>query len=106
MSQAELDALRARLGLDQPLPVQYLAWLGAGRCGATSAIRSSAAASRSAGWSSSRIGPTLLLMGTGIAIAIVVGIAAGIVGAVRRNALPDLVALGRWPSSASPARPS
>ena len=37
-----------------------------------------------------RIGPTLLLMGTGLAIAIVVGIAAGIFSAVRRNSLTDV----------------
>ena len=43
----------------------------------------------------SRIGPTLLLMGTGLAIAIVVGIAAGIVGAVRRNSLDRSRPLGR-----------
>ncbi len=29
MSSAELAAMRARLGLDQPLPVQYLAWMRA-----------------------------------------------------------------------------
>ena len=33
MSQAEMAALRARLGLDQPLPVQYLAWLRAAATG-------------------------------------------------------------------------
>ncbi len=27
-SQQDISALRARLGLDQPLPVQYLTWLG------------------------------------------------------------------------------
>src|SRR5690606_39338162 len=27
-SQQDIDTLRARLGLDQPLPVQYATWLG------------------------------------------------------------------------------
>jgi len=89
MSASDLDALRVRLGLDLPLPVQYLAWLRA-------------ALSGDFGYSFqrgepvlplilSRIGPTLLLMGTGIAIAIVVGITGGIVGAVYRNRPVDVV---------------
>jgi peptide/nickel transport system permease protein len=89
MSASDLDALRVRLGLDLPLPVQYLAWLRA-------------ALSGDFGYSFqrgepvlplilSRIGPTLLLMGTGIAIAIVVGITGGIVGAVYRNRPIDVV---------------
>jgi len=89
ISQAEMDALRARLGLDQPLPVQYLAWLG-------QAVQGNLGHSLQrfnepvAGLIAARIGPTLLLMGAGILLAIVIGIVAGIVGAVRRNTLPDL----------------
>ncbi|HVK91589.1 MAG TPA: ABC transporter permease [Mycoplana sp.] len=88
MSKEAMDALRARLGLDQPLPVQYLAWL-------SQAVQGNLGHSLQrfnetvAGLITSRIGPTLLLMGAGLAIAIVVGIAAGIVSAVRRNSLPD-----------------
>jgi len=89
MSQVEMDALRARLGLDQPLPIQYLAWLWA-------------AASGDLGFSIQRngmkvlplvlerIGPTILLMAAGLAIAIVVGIMAGIITAVRRNSATDM----------------
>jgi peptide/nickel transport system permease protein len=89
MAQAEMDALRTRLGLDQPLPVQYLAWL-------------QAAASGDLGYSIQRngvrvlplvlerIGPTVLLMAAGLAIAIVTGIAAGILSAVRRNSPTDI----------------
>ena len=89
MSQEEMAALRARLGLDQPLPVQYLAWL-------SQAVRGNLGYSIQrfdqtvAGLIVDRIGPTLLLMGAGLLIAIVVGIAAGVLGAVRRNTLPDL----------------
>jgi peptide/nickel transport system permease protein len=89
MSEADLANLRVRLGLDQPLPVQYLAWLRA-------------ALSGDFGYSIqrggipvlplvlSRIGPTVLLMFTGLAIAIVVGISTGILGAVRRNGSADV----------------
>jgi len=88
MTKEAMDALRARLGLDQPLPVQYLAWL-------SQAVQGNLGHSLQrfnetvAGLIISRIGPTLLLMGAGLAIAIVIGIAAGILSAVRRNSLPD-----------------
>lgn len=88
MSKAAMDALRARLGLDQPLPVQYLAWL-------SQAVQGNLGHSLQrfnetvAGLIASRIGPTLLLMGAGLFIAIIIGIATGIVSAVRRNTLPD-----------------
>ena len=89
MSTSDLETLRDRLGLDQPLPLQYLGWLRA-------------AASGDFGYSiqrsgvlvlplvMERIGPTALLMGAGLVIAIVVGIATGIYSAVRRNAWPDI----------------
>ena len=74
MSKEAMDALRARLGLDRPLPVQYLAWL-------SQAVQGNLGHSLQrfnetvAGLIAARIGPTLLLMGAGLAIAIVVGIA-------------------------------
>jgi peptide/nickel transport system permease protein len=89
MSQVEMDAVRARLGLDQPVPLQYLAWLRA-------------AASGDLGFSIQRngvevlplvierIGPTVLLMAAGLGIAIAVGITAGIFTAVRRNSPADI----------------
>lgn len=89
MSPADLVELRARLGLDRPLPVQYLAWLKQALTG-------------NLGYSIkrfdqpvlelvlSRIGPTLLLMGSAILIAIVAGVTIGVVSAVRRNSLLDV----------------
>ncbi|GLQ53126.1 ABC transporter permease [Devosia nitrariae] len=86
---ADLAALRERLGLDQPLPVQYFAWLAA-------------ALSGDFGYSIqrggvpvlplvlSRVGPTVLLMFTAIAISIVVGVSAGIISAVRKNKASDV----------------
>ena len=89
VSQAEMAAVRARLGLDQPLPVQYLAWLGAAVTGDLGfSIQRSGV--RVLQLVLERIGPTLLLMGAGLALSIVVGIATGIIGAVRRNSATDV----------------
>ncbi len=88
MTKEAMDALRAQLSLDQPLPVQYLGWLW-------QAVQGNLGHSLQrfnetvAGLIAARLGPTLLLMGTGLAFAIVIGIAAGIVSAVRRNSLAD-----------------
>ena len=89
MSQAEMAALRARLGFDQPLPVQYLAWL---RAAATGDLGFSIQRNgvRVLPLVLERIGPTILLMAAGLAIAIVLGIAAGILSAVRRNSPTDI----------------
>ncbi|SBW15568.1 peptide ABC transporter permease [Brucella sp. 10RB9215] len=88
ITQAEMDALRAQLGLDRPLPVQYLAWLGQAVQGnlGHSLQRFNETVS---GLIASRIGPTLLLMAAGLAIAIVIGVTTGIISAVRRNSFPD-----------------
>ncbi|ABX63593.1 hypothetical protein C064_02174 [Brucella suis 63/252] len=88
MTQAEMDALRAQLGLDRPLPVQYLAWLGQAVQGnlGHSLQRFNETVS---GLIASRIGPTLLLMAAGLAIAIVIGVTTGIISAVRRNSFLD-----------------
>jgi peptide/nickel transport system permease protein len=89
MSQAEMAAIRARLGLDQPLPVQYLAWLGAAATGDLGySIQRSGV--RVLELVIERIGPTLLLMATGLVLSIVFGIATGIIGAVRRNSTADV----------------
>ncbi|EEZ34430.1 permease component of ABC transporter [Brucella sp. NF 2653] len=88
MTHAEMDALRAQLGLDRPLPVQYLAWLGQAVQGnlGHSLQRFNETVS---GLIASRIGPMLLLMAAGLAIAIVIGVTTGIISAVRRNSFPD-----------------
>ena len=89
MSASDLSALRVRLGLDQPLPIQYFAWLGA-------AVAGDFGYSIQRGGEPvlplvlGRIGPTILLMFSGLFIATVAGIAAGIVSAVRRNQPTDV----------------
>ncbi|MBM7047379.1 ABC transporter permease [Rhizobium lusitanum] len=89
LSPAAMADLRSRLGLDQPLPLQYIGWLQQALHG-------------NFGYSIkrldqpvltlvlSRIGPTVLLMGSALIMAIVAGIAAGVVGAVRRNSVTDV----------------
>ncbi|UXN57364.1 ABC transporter permease [Phyllobacterium zundukense] len=89
MSPEQLADLRSQLGLDRPLPVQYLAWL-------------QQAVSGNLGFSIkrqdqpvldlvlSRIGPTVLLMGSALVIAIIAGIVTGVISAVRRNSPVDL----------------
>ena len=89
LSPAAMADLRERLGLDRPLPLQYVGWL-------LQALQGSL------GYSVkrldqpvltlvlSRIGPTVLLMGSALIMAIVAGIAAGVIGAVRRNSVTDI----------------
>src|SRR6476661_321508 len=68
ISGSDLEDLRERLGLDQPLPFQYFGWLRAALSGdfGYSIQRGEAVLPLVL----SRIGPTLLLMGSGITIAI------------------------------------
>ncbi|MBI4498471.1 MAG: ABC transporter permease [Chloroflexi bacterium] len=86
-TQADLDALRARLGLDRPLPVQYVSWL---------------AGLVTLDWGRSlynneEVFATILkrfLLSMELAllawiIATVLGICVGIVGAIRQNTLAD-----------------
>ncbi|MGH6861262.1 MAG: ABC transporter permease [Phyllobacterium sp.] len=89
MSPSQLAELRAQLGLDKPLPVQYLAWLReavTGNLGLSIKRQDQPVL----GLVLSRIGPTVLLMGSALVIAIVAGIVTGVVSAVRRNSLADL----------------
>jgi peptide/nickel transport system permease protein len=103
VSQVELDAIRARLGLDQPLPVQYLSWLGSALTGdlGYSFQRSGV---RVLPLLIERIGPTLLLMAAGLALSIVIGISTGILSAVRRNSVTDVsLSVGAFVGISSPA---
>ena len=89
MSPEAVEALRIRLGLNQPLPVQYFAWLSAAVTGDFGySIQRGGAPVLPLVFD--RIGPTLLLMAAGLTIAIVVGVATGIISAVRRNSATDV----------------
>ncbi|MBY5445821.1 ABC transporter permease [Rhizobium leguminosarum] len=89
MSTSDLADLRRSLGLDQPLPVQYLGWLQQALTG-NLGYSIKRLDQPVLGLVLSRIGPTVLLMGTALAFAIVAGITFGVIGAVRRNSLADV----------------
>jgi peptide/nickel transport system permease protein len=92
MTEADISALRSRLGLDRSLPVQYLGWAGAVLHGdfGFSTQKERAPVRRLL---AERAAPTLMLMGSGLVLATLVGIAAGIAGAVWRDG-PFDIALG------------
>jgi peptide/nickel transport system permease protein len=76
-------ALQARLGLDRPLPVQYLAWLGhtvVGDFGTSIARRSEVTP-----MVLDALTNTLILTGAAAVIAIVLGVAVGALTALRRT---------------------
>ncbi len=80
-------ALRAKLGLDQPIPVQYAKWLGSvlrGDLGRS--IRSNQPVSEAI---AERLPVTVELAILSIAISLSIAIPAGIVAAMRRNSVLD-----------------
>ena len=88
----QAQAMRAELGLSQPLPGQYVEWLGnvvVGDLG-TSYTRALPVTELLA----ERLLATFVLLGTAIAIAIAVGVTLGAVAAVRRGSHIDRFASG------------
>jgi peptide/nickel transport system permease protein len=83
------EALTHRLGLDQPVPLRYLQWLGGALHGDLGVSLSSnePVAFRI----TQRLPNTLVLAGTALAVSILVGIPTGVVSALRHNSLPDFV---------------
>lgn len=90
--EASLQELRVELGLDQPLPVQYAAWLGrAVRGDFGRSIRTRQPVLESI---VERLPATIQLGVAALAISITVALAVGTVSALRRNSTLDLVATG------------
>jgi peptide/nickel transport system permease protein len=90
MTQEDLDRISRELGLDRPLPVQYLDWLRrmlSGDWGRS--YRDNAPV-----WSviASHLRATFELMAASTLIAMLLGCAIGILGAIRRYSLFDTVA--------------
>jgi peptide/nickel transport system permease protein len=83
------QALAARLGLDQPIPVRYVQWLGGALHGdlGTSLSTSEPVSFRI----EQRLPNTLVLATTALAVSIVLGIPLGMIAALRRNSIPDFV---------------
>ena len=81
------DALTRRFGLDQPVPVRYLQWLGSALHGDLGvSLSSNEPVAFRIG---QRLPNTLLLAGTALIVSIVTGIPLGVVAALRRNSPPD-----------------
>ncbi|MEO6991792.1 MAG: ABC transporter permease [Candidatus Baltobacteraceae bacterium] len=87
ITQADITRLKHNLGLDQPLYVQYLHWLGRVLTG-------------DLGWSTSnsesvlqaileRLPATMLLMGTSIVFSLIVGVGIGILAAIKPYTMTD-----------------
>jgi peptide/nickel transport system permease protein len=82
-----LEARRRELGLDQPLPIQYLRWLAnvvQGDLG-FSIVSGRAIADELA----PRIGPSLMLMAVAVLVAVAFGVPAGILSAVHQYGRTD-----------------
>lgn len=83
------EALRRRLGLDKPLPQRYVIWLG-------EAIQGNLGVSARTGQDvtgviGGRVGPTLLLMVTALVIGVTLGMMLGVLTAIRRNSMFDML---------------
>jgi peptide/nickel transport system permease protein len=83
------EALARRLGLDEPVPLRYMLWLGGAARGdlGTSMTSNEPVAMRI----SQRLPNTLVLASTALVISILAGIPMGVVAALRRNSVPDFV---------------
>ena len=83
------QALATRLGLDQPIPVRYVQWLGGALHGdlGISLSTSEPVTLRI----QQRLPNTLVLALTALAASIVLGIPLGMLAALRRNSVPDFV---------------
>ncbi|MBV7481759.1 ABC transporter permease [Bordetella sp. BOR01] len=86
-SQQDIDTLRARLGLDQPMPVQYATWLGQlarGDLGQSIFLDKPVLAALA-----DRAEPTFWLTLMSLAIASAIALPVGILSAVRRGTALD-----------------
>lgn len=91
-AKAAQAAMTKQLGLDQPLPVQYVKWIGQvfqGNLGYS--YQSGQPVTQLIG---ERLGATLWLTGTALVVGLALGIVFGIVSALRRNTVTDQVIQG------------
>jgi peptide/nickel transport system permease protein len=87
-----IAALRAELGLDQPLPVQYVRWAGNALHGDLGrSIRTNQPVADAI---VSRLPVTIELSLIALVISLVIGLPAGMLAAIRRNSLLDLASTG------------
>jgi ABC-type dipeptide/oligopeptide/nickel transport system permease component len=81
---------RAALGLDQPIPIQYLLWIREAVTNGSLGF-SFVSGRPSLEMVIERVPPTLMLMGTALALELVIGIPLGILAALQRNRVTDYV---------------
>jgi len=90
--EAGLEEIREKYGLKDPVPVQYLRWVG---LALTGDLGESIRTRQSVAWTVAiKLPITMELAGFAILIAIAVAIPAGVLAAVRRNSVWDLLASG------------
>ncbi|MBM4188067.1 MAG: ABC transporter permease [Gemmatimonadetes bacterium] len=89
---AAIEAYRARLGVDQPLPVQYLRWLGAAVSGDLGASFSTSRPVLE--MIGERLPATIELMGAAFAIAALAAFGAGAIGGFWPGGWADRIATG------------
>ena len=90
LGREQLELRRERLGLDQPIYIRYIRWMGElvqGNLGFSTTTRRPVAEMIGA-----RLGPTLLLMGTALVVSLVIGVLLGTVSALKQRSLTDHVA--------------
>ncbi len=90
MSQQQMALIAHQMGLDQPLPVQYLQWLRhllAGDWG-----RSYRDSQPVLAVIASHLGATLELMASATLLAVILGTGVGVLGAIRRYSVADYAA--------------
>jgi peptide/nickel transport system permease protein len=86
----DLEDLRAKLGLDRPIPVQYVSWLGSiarGNFGESLWTRQPVVSELAR-----RLPVTATLGGMALAVAILIGIPVGVIAAVRQDGVLDFFA--------------
>ncbi len=90
MSQADLHRIAAQMGLDRPIPIQYLDWLVHMVRGDWGNSYRDLSPVTDVIWR--HMWATLLLMGTSTAIAVSLGTLIGVLGALRRYSIFDYMA--------------
>lgn len=87
MTRSELEAQRERLGLNDPLPIQYFRWLSnVARGNMGFSLTSNQSVANIIGL---RIMPTIQLMGTALLFAIIFGVSLGIISALKQYSFLD-----------------
>src|SRR5919201_2935849 len=92
LTREQMREMRAELGLEDPIPVQYARWLGnvaQGRLG-----RSLSQGLPVTSLIADRLGATMLLSGAALLLTLAVGIPLGVVSAVRRHGPLDYFVTG------------